>query len=206
MNDVQKDRARSRGVRRACALVAVALVAAVLVGQTFSSVVRRTRADNVLSFGGVTIRLNETMLDAEGEEVPVPAGAEVIARDAASSRIVRVENVGDHPAYVRVRLRMTGTDASGAVLPADDIVTYRRDGVAASDAWIEQGGWYYYARALEPGQTTPALIDGVQLDAAAAADRFGGGTLTLDIDAGAVQSENNAASACDAEGWPQGDE
>lgn len=206
MKDAQTGCTHGRRARRACALVLVALVAAVLAGQTFSSVVRRTRADNVLSFGGVAIRLNETMLDAAGDEVPVPAGAEVIAQDGPNSRIVRVENVGDHPAFVRVRLRMTGTDAAGAVLSADDIVTYRRDGVAATDAWIERDGWYYYAYALEPGQTTPALIDGMQLDAADAADRFAGGTLVLDIDAAAVQSENNAASACDAEGWPQGDE
>lgn len=186
--------------------VALALVAAFAAFQTFSFVVRSTRADNVVTFGGVSIALEETMLDGSGGEVPVPDGPETISAGRDCSRIVRVRNVGRHPAYVRVRMDMTGAPAQGEASSANDITSYRFSADADAGAWVQRDGWYYYGAPLGPGQTTPALIEGLYVDTHAASQRYAGGELTLDIDASAVQCENNAASAVDAEGWPEGDE
>lgn len=195
---VASGRSRTRNLCIACA---AALVAVLLVMQTVSFVTRSTDARNTVVFGGVGVELVETALDASGNEAVVPDGAdEDISDDGRCSRIVRVRNTQDHPVFVRVSLSMTGTDLQGAVVPAGDAVSY----VFANPAWKDGGdGWYYYDAVLEPGRTTPPLITEISFDVQRIRDRYQSGTLKLDIDAGAVQSENNAQSALDAEGWPQ---
>lgn len=188
--------------RNLCIACAAALVAVLLAMQTISFVARSTDAHNMVVFGGVGVEVVETTIDASNAEVVVPDGAnEDISNDDTCSRIVRVRNTQDHPVFTRVSLSMTGTDTQGTSVPADDVVSYE----FGDGSWKAGGdGWYYYDAVLEPGQTTPPLITGLVFDMQQVHDRYRGGTLKLDINAVGVQSENNAASALDAEGWPQG--
>ncbi|MDO4443232.1 MAG: hypothetical protein Q4B69_05085 [Slackia sp.] len=187
--------------RNLCIACALALIAVLLIMQTISFVVRSTDARNTVVFGGVGVELVETALDASNTEVIVPDGAdENIAESGSCSRIVRVRNTQNHPVFVRVSLSMTGADSNGADVPADDLVSY----TFADPAWKNGGdGWYYYDAVLDPGVTTPPLITGISFNVQGIHDRYQGGALELSIDAAAVQSENNAQSALDAEGWPQ---
>lgn len=187
--------------RNLCIACAAALAAVLLAMQTISFVARSTDARNAVVFGGVGVELVETALDASNNEVVVSDGAdEDVSDDGRCSRIVRVRNTQDHPVFVRVSLSMTGTDSKGAVVSADDFVSY----AFADPAWKNGGdGWYYYDAVLEPGGTTPPLITGISFDVQQIHECCKDGALRLDIDAAAVQSENNAQSVFAAEGWPQ---
>jgi len=115
----------------------------------------------------------------------------------AVSRIVRVQNLGTHPMFVRVMLSVEGVRPNGDALSLDHAVTYD---FGDASAWQRgQDGRYYLAVALEPDQTTPVLIDSFEVEAGALA---GIDQLKLVIKADGVQSEHNATSSLTAEGWP----
>ncbi len=180
------------------ALCVLCVLAIALVAQTASFSVRSTKADNVVTFGSVTIQTVETMKGPDGSEVAVPE-TEQMSQSAPSSRIVRVKNVGEEAAYVRVKLSVRAQDAQGVVAPADDLASYVFDDAR----WVERDGWYYFDASLASGETTGALITGVSFDVRAAQERTGNGPVYLDIVTQGVQVKNNAASALDAEGWPE---
>ena len=155
-------------------------------------------ADNVITAGNIDIALKETAIP-EGGGDPVPfVDLDGVMPGAEASKIVQVENTGDHPAYVRVRLEKTVTLAEGvdgeadASLVALDINT---------DQWTLRDGYYYYSEALAPGETTAPLFTTVRF-AAQMDDRYQNSKTEIAAYAGAVQAENNGGSALDAAGWP----
>ena len=197
-DDHAPEKSSGRRVMLVVTLCVLCVLAFVLVAQTVSFSARSTKADNVVTFGSVTVQTVETMKGPDGEEIAVPE-TEQMSESAPASRIVRVKNVGQEPAYVRVKLSVRAEDGQGAVAPADDLATYVFDDAR----WVEKDGWYYFDAPLAPGETTGALITGVGFDVRAAQERTGNGLVHLDIDTQGVQVKNNAASALDAEGWPE---
>lgn len=161
---------------------------------------RSATADNVLTFGSLKLELQQTTLSA-GQEVPYTGQEAVnITADSQVSRIVRVKNICDHPMYVRVALRMQGTKGDGTALDMAGLVDYRLN----TTDWVSRGGWYYYTKPLEPGQTTPELLTAMEFDSNAVLEKGGARSkMELEIDAQAVQSENNADQVLNAVGWPQ---
>lgn len=194
--------------RRRVLLVAAALVAVVLAAQTVSFMVSSLDVQGFVSFGAVSAQVEETMLDAAGNEVPVPSEAEQIDAVRAASRIVRVRNTGNEPVFVRVRLSLMGTPApvkgstaSAAAQPVNDLATYQ-----VGPGWVERDGWYYLPAPLEPGALSEPVITGIAFDQLEAQRRFPNGALAFDARAQYVQVDNNAATSLEAEGWPNGDE
>ncbi len=188
--------------RRAAAVLALgcaAVLAIAMMLQTISFSARSTTANNIVTFGSVSIGVVESMIDASGEEVAVPEAPEQVSESAPSSRIVRVHNYGDEPAYVRMKIVATATDESGVSYGADHLADY----AFSDERWVERDGWFYYRDILDPGQTTGALITAVRFDAPALHDLVGNGQVLLDMSAQGVQSDNNGSSALNAEGWPE---
>ena len=182
----------SRAQRFAAVAAALTLLfaAAVLATQAFN--VELFDAHHPFSFGAPDIEVVETMLDASGNEVPALVDDRINPGSGAVSRIVRVQNLGTHPMFVRVMLSVEGVRPNGDALSLDHAVTYD---FGDASAWQRgQDGRYYLAVALEPDQTTPVLIDSFAL---AGIDQ-----LKLVIKADGVQSEHNATSSLTAEGWP----
>ena len=197
-DDHTSGRSSGRRVMFVVAICALCVIAIALVAQTVSFNARSTRADNIVTFGAVTIQTVETAKDAHGQEVAVPE-VEQMSESAPASRIVRVKNVGEEPAFVRVKLSVRAEGAQGGAVPADDLATYVFDDAR----WVEQDGWYYFDAPLAPGDTTGALITGISFDVRAVQERTDMGKVHLDIVSQGVQVRNNAASAFDAEGWPE---
>lgn len=194
--------------RRRVLLAAAALVTVVLAAQTVSFMVSSLGVQGFVSFGAVSAQVEETMLDAAGNEVPVPPEAEQIDAVRATSRIVRVRNTGNEPVFVRVRLSLTGTPAPvkdatvpAAAQPANDLATYQ-----VGSGWVERDGWYYLPSSLEPGALSEPVITGIAFDQLGAQRRFPNGALAFDARAQYLQVDNNAATSLEAEGWPNGDE
>lgn len=181
--------------------LAAAVLVLCLTATTSAFLTRHAVTDNLLTFGNLSLALRQTTLTPQGQETPVSSDTPFnITSHQAVSRILRVENTGNHPMYVRVSLQMVGTTSDGQTIDTQDHVSYQLN---ESD-WVYRDGWYYYTQALPPHETTQELMTQVIFnDMNAITQAYPGSQFDLDVDAQAVQSENNASDVLSATGWPE---
>ena len=149
-------------------------------------------ATNVVTSGSISLQIHEKT--ADGSNFPAE-GVYVIPGDIVSKQ-VSVENVCDHPFYLRVKLVSSSTNQT---LSAEDCLKMNID----TANWTLVDGYYYFNRILRPGETTPTLFTQVEIVGGQVDQSHIGSTLSLTINAYAVQSENNPAEhPWDASGWP----
>ena len=67
--------------------------------------------------------------------------------------------------------------------------------------WTEKDGYYYYTKALKPGEVTAPIFTAVTFKADMG-NEYQNATATVDVSAQAVQTANNGATVMDAQGWP----
>lgn len=177
------------------------MLTALAVSQTLAFFTTSVDTENIIQFGDLGIRINETTLDAQGEEVAYSPGESAnISRNSRQSRIVRVENTGGQPTYVRVDLGIKGTDKDGnEIKNADALAGYTLN----DEDWLYQDGWYYYREALEPGSETEELLTEVIFDIDEISSLYPGGNFDLNVSAQGVQSRNNEDNVLAARGWPE---
>lgn len=104
---------------------------------------------------------------------------------------VQIKNTGDTDAYIRVAVVVNWASADGSCVwaqtPADDdyTITYN-----LSNGWFNGGdGFYYYSKAVSPGESTSVLID--EAKQLLAVPKGTDGTqyyLSIEIVASAIQS------------------
>lgn len=104
---------------------------------------------------------------------------------------VQIKNTGDTDAYIRVAVVVNWASADGSCVwaqkPADDdyTITYN-----LSNGWFNGGdGFYYYSKAVSPGESTSVLID--EAKQLSSAPNGTDGTqyyLSIEIVASAIQS------------------
>lgn len=173
-------------------LLAGALIAVCLSIAAYGTAAYFTAEDaaaNTITAGNIEIDLLDST--PPEDEVTVMPGTE-------SAKIVKVENTGDHPAYIRVRLDKSIKLADGVEGEADlsliglDINT---------ENWTEKDGYYYYNSILEAGATTEPLFTKVSFSKDMG-DLYQNSKATIAAYASAVQSENNGETALEAAGWP----
>lgn len=183
-----KGKARSR-------LLMIALAAILLTILTQPSLAFYTtigKATNVVTSGNISLEIHEQT--ADGSEFPTE-GVYVIPGDIVSKQ-VSVENVCNHPFYLRVKLVRGTTNETISLEEAMKLDLNTTD-------WTYQDGYYYYNAVLEPGQETVPLFTQVQIVGSQVDQSHVAATLSLTVNAYAVQSENNpAAQPWEAAGWP----
>ena len=149
-------------------------------------------ATNVVTSGNICLQIHEKT--ADGSDFPVE-GVYVIPGDIVSKQ-VSVENICAHPFYLRVKL--VGGTANDALSP-DDCFKIDFD----FQNWTFVDGYYYYNKILQSGETTSALFTQVEIVGSKVDKTHIGATLSLTVNAYAVQSENNPAEyPWNASGWP----
>ena len=149
-------------------------------------------ATNVVTSGNITLRIKETT--DQGNEFPTD-GVYVIPGDIVSKQ-VSVENVCAHPFYLRVKLVSSSTNQA---LSAEDCLEMDID----TENWTLRDGFYYFNQILQPGETTPTLFNQVEIVGSKVDQSHIGSTLSLTVNAYALQSENNPAEfPWNASGWP----
>ena len=149
-------------------------------------------ATNVVTSGSIRLKIHETT--ADGSDFP-KEGVYVIPGDIVSKRVT-VENVCDHPFFLRVSL-VSG--ATNETLTPDECLKLDIN----TQNWVYLDGYYYYNTILRPGETTPALFTQVEIVGSKVDQTHIGSTLRLTVNAYAVQCENNPAEhPWDALGWP----
>ena len=176
-------------------LIMIAMVAILLTVLTQPSLAYYTtvgKATNVVTSGDIQLKIHEKT--ADGSDFPAE-GVYVIPGDIVSKQ-VSIENVCTHPFYLRVRLVSSATNA---YLNAEDCMKLDID----TNNWTYRDGFYYFNRILQPGETTPPLFTQVEIVGENVDRSHIGSTLSLTVNAYAVQSENNPAEyPWDASGWP----
>ena len=169
-----------------------AIVATVLTQPTIAYYTTIGKTTNVVTSGDISLQIHEKT--ADGSDFPAE-GVYVIPGDIVSKQ-VSVENVCNHPFYLRVKLvSRTTNDAA----EAEDFLEMDID----HSNWSYVEGYYYYNHVLQPGECTAALFTQVEIVGGKIDRTHIGSTLSLTINAYAVQSENNPAEfPWDALGWP----
>lgn len=179
-------------------IAVVAVVAAVfafMVQPTAAYYQTVGKATNVVTSGNIQLAIHE-MTD-QGTEFP-KEGVYIVPGDIVSKK-VSIENICDHPFYLRVKL-VYGTDAQD--LSAEDCLKLNIN----SEKWELHEGWYYYKGIVSPGETTPNVFSHVEIVGSKVQTNHIGKTLTLTVNAQAVQSENNPitdGNTYTASGWPK---
>ena len=169
-----------------------AILATVLTQPTLAYYTTIGKATNVVTSGDVQLKIIEKT--ADGSDFPVE-GVYIIPGDIVSKQ-VSVENVCDHPFYLRVKLVSASTNED---LTAEDCLKLDID----TANWTMVDGFYYFNRILQPGEITTALFTEVEIVGSKVDQSHIGSTLSLTVNAYAVQSENNPAEyPWDASGWP----
>lgn len=179
--------------RKLLLISALALVLAMAVLGTLAFFTAEDDATNIITMGNIKILLIDDTIDDE-VRVPFPEAGVPAMPGTTVDKIVQVKNIGDNPAYVRVKLTPSLTPT---VEGFESLITFPTDTVN----WVKVGGWYYYKYALIKDETTPALIKQVVFS-----DTMGNAyqdtVYTLLVEAEGVQSENNGTGYADAAGWP----
>ncbi len=152
------------------------------------------KATNVVTSGNIQLIIHETT--DGGQEFP-EEGVYIVPGDIVS-KVVTIENDCEHPFYLRVKI-VYGVDSEE--LSADDCFKLN----ISDEHWELFDGWYYYKGIVEPHETTPKVFSHVEIVGGKVDNRYLGKTLTLTVNAQAVQSENNPitdGNTFTASGWP----
>lgn len=153
------------------------------------------KATNVVTSGDIEFIIHETT--DQGTEFPTE-GVYIMPGDIVSKE-VSIENVCEHPFYLRVKL-IYGIDSKE--LSSEDCFKLNID----EENWVLKDGWYYYKGVVEPGKTTPNVFSKVEIVGSKVDNSYIGKILSLSVIAHAVQSENNpveGTAVYTASGWPQ---
>ena len=190
--------------KRLFAALLLIMILSVVVENTAAYFSASTEVHNVITTGAIDIALKETTLGENQEEIPYPEDPVVgVMPGQEHSKIVRIQNVCDQPAWVRIRVETTITDAAGNDLPADQV------GIQFDETlWVEEDGYFYYKTELAPGEETEPLFRTVRFDSEMG-NAYQEATVEIDVIAQAVQSANNGipaepadADVTDVKGWP----
>ena len=177
-------------------LVAIAaILATVLTQPSLAYYTTIGIATNVVTSGEIRLKIHEKT--ADGSTFP-EEGVYIMPGDIVSKQ-VSVENVCDHPFYLRVKM-VYGIDSE--TLPYEDCFKLNVD---ESNWLLHDDGWYYYNGIVEPEATTPAVFSHVEIVGKEVDNDYIGKTLSLTVVAQAVQSENNPLTDGKfhtASGWP----
>jgi len=179
--------------KKIIALIAcVAAVLALLSGTSLAYYTVTEISTNVITSGSVSVAVHETT--ADGKAFPTE-GVAILPGDTVS-KIVRFENTGTAPLYLRVVLEK---GVANSTLSAEDCLDINLN----SDYWTYRDGYYYYNSPVNPNGFTEPMFTEVHFDGAAIGNDYIGKIFTLDITAYAVQTAHNGATVWDAQGWPQ---
>ena len=151
-------------------------------------------ATNVITSGEVKMQIVEK---GYGDTVFPEEGVYVIPGDIVTKR-VSVKSLCEAPFYLRVKI-VYGINATE--LPFEEC--FKLD--INEQSWIYSDGWYYYDGIVAPGEETPVVFSKVEIVGNKVDNNYIGKTLTLTVDAEAVQSENNPIpeeGITAVTGWP----
>lgn len=158
------------------------------------------KAHNVITTGGVEIALQEWADDEKTKPFQDLGG---IKPATSATKIVEVKNTGKAYAWIRVKveknIQLDENNAQNvSITPNTDLLTLDFN----TTDWISGGdGYYYYKDKLTPGAVTEPLFTTVTFDKTMG-NEYCGASISVKVNAQAVQSDNNGTAVTDAAEWP----
>lgn len=150
------------------------------------------KAENIITTGKLDIKIHQ---DMDSPEVIPEEGMQVMPGDVIKSALT-IENSGTHPLYLRMRLEKKVNDEA---LSAEHCLLMNVN----EEDWTYKNGYYYYNHILQPNTFTKPLFNEICIAGREVDNEYLGKFFLLDIQASAVQSENNGTSVWDAIGWKE---
>ena len=135
--------------------------------------------------------------DGSGNQIPVNTNTTILPGET-KSRIAKVTNVGKEPAWVRVDALV---NAPHGVENIEEF-GYIELGNVDDKHWAHRDGYWYYDKALAPGETTESLFTEISFTDDIT-DNYKGKDLTVTVVAQGTQEKHNGSTAFDAQGWPE---
>ena len=179
--------------RKLLILSLLVILAALTAAGTLAYYTDSARTHNVITSGKVNIALHEWADEKHNKPFQDKTG---VMPGTKVTKIVEVENTGTGAAFVRLRVE---TEVRSAEKQEMDPKHVRLD--FNQTDWIYRDGYYYYARSLQPGETTVPLFTAVTF-AAEMGNEYQNASAQVKVIAYAVQSANNGDSPQAAKGWP----
>ncbi len=155
-------------------------------------------ATNVVTSGEAKMQIVEK---GYGDTAFPKEGVYVIPGDIVTKR-VSVKSLCEAPFYLRVKI-VYGINSTE--LSYEDC--FKLD--INEESWIYSDGWYYYDGVVAPGEETPVVFSKVEIVGNKVDNSYIGKTLTLTVDAEAVQSDNNPIpeeGITAVVGWPEAED
>lgn len=174
--------------------------------QTYAYFTSNNSSDqNQIVSGQLDIELIEMKETANGETAYINPVEIMPATNV--SKIVKVENAGDLPVYVRIKIEKSINKPENS-LPDDweDLISCDFDlddanTVEMEGLWSYQDGYYYYNLPLEAGSATVPLFETVAFSADMG-NEFANSTISFTVKCEATQANGNGSSPIEAVGWP----
>ena len=145
-------------------------------------------AESTVTASNLSIELVMLEEDESGAQKTVSGDIEILPGQELS-RIAIVKNIGSEPAWVRISTDPMAENENFSIL---DVGT----------DWTYQDGYWYYNKALEPGQASQALFTGIIFSESINSE-MSGEQLALKVNAEGTQTAHNGNSALEAQGWPE---
>ena len=183
-------------MKRKLLIVSVlAILVAVTAAGTLAYFTDTGTAHNVITTGNVEIELNEWADEACEQPFQDKTG---VMPGTKVTKIVAVENTGTGAAFVRLYVEKNVYGADQKPMKSDPVSL---DFDNRNWTYSESEGYYYYNRALEPGDTTEPLFTTVTFDPLMG-NEYQNSAAKIDVSAEAVQTAHNGETPLDAKGWP----
>lgn len=186
---------RSRKNRVLLIALVVAIVATIA-GGTLAFFAAGETAHNVITTGMLDVDLKE---ETDGGEPWPEDGFDNIEPGDDVTKKVYGENNGTVDFYLRVKVVKTITDKDGRT----DTLNFDQITIDLNTTdWTEKDGYYYYNKALKPGEKSVPLFTKVSFSEDLP-NAYMEAKVEIDVAMQAVQAKNNGDSPFTATGWPE---
>lgn len=179
--------------RKLLILSVLAICIATLAAGTLAYFTSEGKAHNVITTGGVEIAVQEW---ADMEKTKPFENLTGIMPGMTVTKIAEIKNTGASDAWIRV-LITKNIQLAGDGTPNTDLVELTLN----TTDWTEKDGYFYYTKALKPGEVTAPIFTAVTFKPEMG-NEYQNATATVDVSAQAVQTANNGDTVMDAKGWP----
>ena len=178
--------------RKLLILSVLAICIATLAAGTLAYFTSEGKAHNVITTGGVEITVQEW---ADVEKTKPFEDLTGVMPNTTVTKIAEIKNTGASDAWVRVKVEKS-IKLQGEGTPDTGLVE-----LTINTDWTEKDGYFYYTKALKPGEVTAPIFTAVTFKADMG-NEYQNATATVDVSAQAVQTANNGDTVMDAKGWP----
>lgn len=179
--------------RKLLILSVLAICIATLAAGTLAYFTSEGKAHNVISTGGVEITVQEWADEKKTKPFEDLTG---VMPNTTVTKIAEIKNTGASNAWVRVKVEKI-IELAGDGTPDTALVELRLN----TTDWTEKDGYFYYTKALKPGEVTAPIFTAVTFNATMG-NEYQNALATVNVYAQAVQTANNGETVMDAAGWP----